>query len=512
MATAIIVVDMLRGFLEEGNPLYCGARARRIIPHVQQLLRAEVARGSKIFYLCDNHKPDDPEFKTFPPHCVAETREAEIIPELSLYPGEVVPKRRFSGFFDTPLEEKLQTLKPDKVLVCGVCTDICVLHTVADASNRDYAVEVPADCVASFDERAHRFALEHMEKTLGAKVTPTKLRGELKPDLALFEPSDAVLSGETADVYFARAVEILEGEGINPVATMEIFSSRPGLLCGVEEVKVLLDRVLPQDDREVWALSEGEFIQGKEVVLQITAPYLSYGLYETACLGILAHASGWATAARECVTAASGIPVISFGARHVHPLVAGVMDYAAIVGGCVGCSSITGARLAGIEPSGTMPHSLILIMGDTARATLAFDKHMPPEVARISLVDTFRDEPEESIIVAQALGKRLQGVRLDTPSERGGVTADLVKETRARLDIAGYKEVKIFVSGGLNPERIRHFLETGAPVDAFGAGSYISGASPIDFTADLHQIEGKPIAKRGRIPGITPTPRLKRVC
>jgi nicotinate phosphoribosyltransferase len=150
-------------------------------------------------------------------------------------------------------------------------------------------------------------------------------------------------------------------------------------------------------------------------------------------------------------------------------------------------------------------------MGDTVTATLAFDKHMPPEVARIALVDTFKDEPEDSIIVAQAMEGHLQGVRLDTPPERGRVTADLVKETRARLDLAGFKEVKIFVSGGIDLERIRYFIENRAPVDAFGVGSYISGAKPIDFTADLHEVEGKPVAKRGRIPGITPNPRLKRV-
>jgi nicotinate phosphoribosyltransferase len=113
--------------------------------------------------------------------------------------------------------------------------------------------------------------------------------------------------------------------------------------------------------------------------------------------------------------------------------------------------------------------------------------------------------------VAQALGKKLSSVRLDTPSERGGVTTDLVKEVRARLDLAGFKEVGIFVSGGIDPERIIYLIENGAPVDGFGVGSYISGAKPIDFTADLHQVDGEPIAKRGRIPGITPNPRLKRV-
>jgi nicotinate phosphoribosyltransferase len=305
-------------------------------------------------------------------------------------------------------------------------------------------------------------------------------------------------------------MNVLRRENLNPVATMEVFPSRAGILCGMREVHALLSKVLPPE-REVWSLSEGEPFREKEVALRIIAPYQSYGLYETAVVGILAQCSGWATAARECVDAAAGIPIISFGARHVHPSVAAVMDYAAVVGGCVGCSSIGGAKIAGIKPSGTMPHALIITMGDTVTATLAFDKHMPPDVPRISLVDTFKDEAEESLLVARALKGHLQGVRLDTPPERGRVSADLVEEVRARLDLEGFKEVKIFVSGGIDPQRIKYFVEKGAPVDSFGVGSYISGTKPIDFTADLHEVEGKPIAKRGRIPGITPNPRLKRV-
>lgn len=511
MGNAVIVVDMLRGFLEDGNPLYCGDQVRHIIPHVQRLLQNELTNGSKIFYLCDNHKPDDLEFKTFPPHCISGTTEAEIIPELSLYPGEVIPKSRFSGFFNTQLEKKLKALQPNKVIVCGVCTDICVLHTVSDARNHDYEVEVPVDCVASFNEKAHRFAIEHMGNILGAKIIISESTREPKFNATLFDPSDSVLSGETADVYFAHTIEILKKEGINPMATMEVFPRRAGILCGIKEVRALFERVLPADNREVWALSEGEAFEEKEVVLRITAPYQSYGLYETAYLGILAHSSGWATAARECVDAASRIPVISFGARHVHPSVAGVMDYAAIIGGCNGCSSVVGAKLAGIKPSGTMPHTLILIIGDTARATILYDKHMPAGMPRISLVDTFRDEPEESVLVAHALKEKLEGVRLDTPRELGGVTADLVKETRRQLDIAGYKEVKIFVSGGLTPQRIYLFRDNNAPVDAFGVGSYVSNAPPIDFTADIHKIDKKPVSKRGRIKGITANPKLKRI-
>jgi len=170
MANAVLVIDMLRGFMEEGYPLYIGAKARGIIPDIQNLLEQELARGSKIFFICDNHNPDDLEFKMFPPHCIAGTVETEVIPELAAYPGEIIPKNRYSGFYGTPLEEKLQEFKPAKLIICGVLTNICVMHTTADACNRDYEVEIPVDCVASPDEAAHRFALEHMDKVLGARL------------------------------------------------------------------------------------------------------------------------------------------------------------------------------------------------------------------------------------------------------------------------------------------------------------------------------------------------------
>jgi len=171
MANAVLVIDMVRGFLEEGYPLYADAKARHIIPNVQGLLERELARGSKVFFICDHHDPDDLEFKMFPPHCIAGTAEAEVIPELVQYEGEIIPKKRYSGFFGTTLEEKLRELKPEKLIICGVLTNICMLHTVADARNRDYEVEVPVDCVVSSDEAAHRFALEHIEKVLGVKLT-----------------------------------------------------------------------------------------------------------------------------------------------------------------------------------------------------------------------------------------------------------------------------------------------------------------------------------------------------
>lgn len=328
---------------------------------------------------------------------------------------------------------------------------------------------------------------------------------------AKFSPAAEVLRGDSADVYFHRTLNILQKEGLNPTTVMEVFPNGHGILCGIDEALALLDQVLPINGREVWALTEGDAVSPKEVALRIKAPYRSYGLYETALCGILASATGWATAARQCAEAAGEIPCVSFGARHVHPFISGRMDYAAVTGGCKGCSSVEGARLAGIEPSGTMPHALIIVMGDTVKVTLAFDKHIDASVARVSLVDTFKDEAEESLRVATALGDRLSAVRLDTPVERGRVTAELVKEVRARLDQAGHCHVGIFVSGGITPDRIRYFLDRGAPVTGFGIGSYISGAHPIDYTADIHEVDGNPIAKRGRIPGITENPRLIRV-
>jgi len=170
MPDVVIVVDMQRGFLEEGNPLYCGDGARRIIPNIQKLLDRELERGSTLIFTQDSHAPDDKEFEIFPPHCIEGTEEVEIIPELASYPGQRLPKRRYSAFYDTDLDERLVALKPEKLIVCGVCTDICLLHTVADARNRDCPVDIYTNCVASFDREAHRFALKHMESILGAKL------------------------------------------------------------------------------------------------------------------------------------------------------------------------------------------------------------------------------------------------------------------------------------------------------------------------------------------------------
>ena len=326
-----------------------------------------------------------------------------------------------------------------------------------------------------------------------------------------FDIRPSVLVGDTADVYLQRTLTILRNESINPTVTMEFFPRSDGVCCGIREVRALLAKVLPETGSEGWALEEGEALEAGEVALRIKAPYSSFGLYETTICGVLASCTGWAPAARECVEAAQGVPVVASAARHVHPNVSANIDYSAVIGGCASCSTVMGARLAGVTPSGNLPHALPLIMGDAVKAIQSFDRHMPQEVPRIALVDTFNDEAEEALNVSQALRERLRGVRLDTPAERGGVTSDLVKEVRARLDLAGFRHVEIFVSGGFTPDRIRQFVQSGAPVAGFAVGSYISSTPPNDFTADIHEVDGRPMAKRGRTPGVTMNPRLDRV-
>ena len=317
---------------------------------------------------------------------------------------------------------------------------------------------------------------------------------------------EEVLSGATTDIYFIRTLEILNATNRNDtIVTAEIFTSSAGVLCGIEEAVQLLKT----KDVKLWALKEGEEFGKKEVVLRIEGRYSDFGMYETAILGMLASSSGWATAARRCKELAGEKAVYCFGARHVHPAVAPVMERAAIVGGADGCSCILGAKLAGRKPSGTVPHAVMLIVGDTVEVALAYDRIMPQEDPRIVLVDTFKDEAEETLRIAEALKDKLTGVRLDTPSERGGVRPGLVREIRARLDQAGFNHVKLFVSGGINQERMPELIEAGT--DAFGVGSFISRAPAIDMTMDIKEVNGKPIAKRGRIPGITESPRLQQI-
>jgi nicotinate phosphoribosyltransferase len=340
------------------------------------------------------------------------------------------------------------------------------------------------------------------------ELTTLKDVGDFKvdKDRRVFSATpEEIKQGATTDIYFIKTREILRGlDQADTEVVAEIFSDKAGIVAGIEEALNLLET----KDVKVWSVEEGSKIESKEVVMRLEGSYNDFGIFETSVLGMLANSSAWATAAAECKEAAGDKPMLCFGARHVHPSVAPVMERAAIIGGADGASCILGAKLAGQEPSGTVPHALILTVGDTLEVAKAYHDLMPEEEPRIMLVDTFWDEAAETLRLAEELEDKLDGIRLDTPSERGGVTPELVKEVKARLCQAGHEDVNIFASGGLTPDRIEELKAAGA--DGFGVGSYISSASSFGMTMDLKEVNGEPIAKRGRIPGKTSNPNLKR--
>ena len=327
---------------------------------------------------------------------------------------------------------------------------------------------------------------------------------------------DDVRSGKTTDVYFERTLKVLKNEGLDRVevhaeVTASAFPSGYGwaIYAGLREVLKLLEG----KNVDVYSLPEGTLIRQNDArgfripVMAIEGPYGAFAIYETAILGFIAAASGVATKAARVKKAAGNKIVLSFGARRTHPAIAPFVDYYAFVGGCDGVSCVKGAELLGMPPSGTMPHSLMVIFravkGDHTQAWLAFNEHVEPEVPRIVLADTFWDEVEESMTAAKLLGDKLWGVRLDTPGSRRGDMASIIREVRWKLEAAGFKGVKIVVSGGLDENSIPKLSEAGA--DAFGVGSAIANAPFIDYAMDIVSVkvggEWIPIAKRGKLSG-----------
>ncbi len=319
---------------------------------------------------------------------------------------------------------------------------------------------------------------------------------------------EEIKRGETTDVYFVRTKQILEAKGLDK--TYVVAEVTPGelpgkatwgILCGIEEEAKLFDGI----SVDVYAMPEGsvfyykDYVGVREPVMRIEGPYGAFCLHETPALGLICQASGVATRAARLRKAAGNKLLVAFGARRMHPAISPMLDRAAYIGGFDGVSSLCGADLIDEKPMGTMPHALIIVFGDQVKAWEAFDELMPSDVPRVALVDTYYDEKTEAIMAAEALGSRLQAVRLDTPGSRKGDFAEIVSEVRWELDVRGYTHVKIFVSGGLNEETVRILSRAGA--DAFGVGTYVSNAPTIDFAMDIVEIEGRPCAKRGKLGG-----------
>jgi len=310
-----------------------------------------------------------------------------------------------------------------------------------------------------------------------------------------------IKSGEVSDVYFARTVQILQARNIRTRVKAEVrLKSFPqpdwdvGVLAGIEEAAGLLQG-LPVN---VWAMDEGTLFGAHDPVLVIEGTYVEWAQYETALLGLLCQASGIATKAARCKRAAGERQVVSFGARRMHPALAPMIERNAFIGGCDGVAVTKSAELIDADPVGTIPHALVLLFGDTVRALSAFNEVVDPKVRRVALIDTLQDEKFEAIRVAEALGKDLYGVRLDTPSSRRGDFFQILSEVRWELDIRGFEQVKILASGGIDEYEI---LRLNPVVDGYGVGTSIANAPVLSFALDIMEIEGRPMAKRGKRSG-----------
>ena len=349
-------------------------------------------------------------------------------------------------------------------------------------------------------------------------------------------PVERIRAGYYSDAYFNHARALLEAQERHPRVRMQVFQKRDGaVLGGIDEAIAILRQCSGRrradgswqhgwSELNVRALYEGDEIAGREVVLTIEGDYTLFAHLETVYLGCLARRTRVMTNVRRTVAAAAGKPIFFFPARHDHWLVQTGDGWAAHVAGAIGVSTDAQASWWGGRGVGTVPHSLIAAYGgDTVAAATAFAERYHGSMNVTVLVDFENYSANTAIAVARALGPRLWGVRLDTsetlvdrsladvqapPDELAGVNPSLVRRVRARLDEAGFADVKIVVSGGFDHERIARFEAEGVPVDAYGVGSALLRGQT-DFTADVVIVDGRPCAKAGRAPW--PSERLAPV-
>src|SRR5271157_6328855 len=234
----------------------------------------------------------------------------------------------------------------------------------------------------------------------------------------------------------------------------------------------------------------------------IEGRYVDFAEYENPLLGFLSSSTSVSTRAAKFRQAAGSKLLFSFGTRMVHPALAAMVERACYIAGFDGVSNVLGAKLLKIGASGTMPHALVQILGSQEKAWRLFDKTISKDTPRIALVDTFWDEKSESIAAFEALGTKLWGVRLDTPSSRRGDFAKIAEEVRWELDIRGGKKVKIIASGRLGEEAI---AKLNPIVDGYGIGTAVACPPVIDLNAKIVEVrEGSKRlfrAKRGGLGG-----------
>ena len=319
-----------------------------------------------------------------------------------------------------------------------------------------------------------------------------------------------IRNAQTTDAYFVHTKRVLQRNSIDTRVVMEVFArdvpyaDNWGLLTGVYEVAKLLEG-LPID---VWSFDEGSVFvaDGRsamyEPLMVIEGRYADFAEYENPLLGLLSSSTCVSTRAAKFRIAADSKLLLSFGSRRVHPALAPMVERACYIAGFDGVSNVLGAKLLKLEPSGTMPHALVQVLGSQERAWRLFDEAVPRGIPRVALVDTFWDEKTEAIKAFEVLGPKLWGVRLDTPASRRGDFAKIAEEVRWELDIRGGKKVKIIASGRLDEAAI---AKLNPIVDGYGVGTAVAYPPVIDLSAKIVEVkEGAKTefrAKRGGLGG-----------
>jgi len=360
----------------------------------------------------------------------------------------------------------------------------------------------------------------------------TQISTRLDPSIFRL-PVDRIRQGYYSDQYFVYTKSLLEAEGHHPHVVMQVFQKKESVLGGIDEAIAVLKLcsgreadgtwISGWEELEVHALREGDQIAPRETVMTIEGDYSLFAHLETVYLGSLARRSLIMRNVLQVVEAARGKQIFYFPARHDHWLVQTGDGWSAHVAGAIGVSTDAQASWWGGRGIGTVPHGLIAAYdGDTVKAAKVFADRYHEEMNITVLVDWENDSVQTALRVAEALGPKLWGVRLDTSEdlvdrslfdEMGGfkptgVNPRLVEKVRGALDGAGYPDVRIVASGGFTAERIREFEAAGIPVDAYGVGSSLIRGDN-DFTADVVCVNGRPCAKVGR--RYSPNPRLETV-
>jgi nicotinate phosphoribosyltransferase len=357
-----------------------------------------------------------------------------------------------------------------------------------------------------------------------AQTTRTRLSPEIF-DL----PVEKMRAGWYTDAYFNHARDTLLKDERRPRVVLQIFQKEDAWLGGMDEAIAILKLCANEYEAlEVHALYDGDRIEPYEPVMHIEGDYTAFAHLETPVLGTLARRTLITTNVVHVLEAANGKQIIFMPARHDHHRIQTGDGYAAyvagqIVGAEIGVTTNEQASWWGGRGIGTVPHALIASYGgDTVLAAKKFAAWAPANMNVTVLVDFENDSVRTALEVADALGDRLWGVRLDTSEslvdrslwgELGdfqptGVNERLVWKVRNALDERGYDRLRIVVSGGFNVEKISYFEDKGVPVDAYGVGSSLIRGSN-DFTADIVLTDGKPSAKVGR--RYRESPRLELV-